>query len=82
MDSTKSDNTGLFVFIGAGPLGILAYWGIQARDVFFRSRYDAVQKAIEEGSDLPAGLNRQYPADGPMARYYEEHPELGVEVEP
>jgi hypothetical protein len=40
------------------------------------------QKLEESKASLPAGLNGQYPAQGPMADYYRNNPQLGVEVEP
>jgi hypothetical protein len=68
--------------LGIAVAGYVFYLGIDARNQFFRAGHKSVIEQVHEGSDLPAGLNGYYPANGPMADYYRDNPEIGVEVEP
>ncbi len=54
-----------------------------ARKDFHRSAERYLHKKIKESQDsMPPGLNGQYPADGPLADYYRNNPDVGVEVAP
>ena len=73
--------------LGAVLLGGALYVGSDrvatARKDFHKSSGRFLQKKIEDSrGSFPAGLNGQYPADGPLADYYRSHPNVGVEVAP